>query len=96
VFETPADYERKHFAADLKSGIDAAVQDEKAGVRPQGMVDPNLPDAWNRYWNERLKRFRANDLSQFKHYRGPDGQWFADYIIFERRRYGLPELRNEE
>ena len=93
VFETPADYERKHFAADLKSGIDRAVQDEKKGLRPQGMVDADSPDAWTRYWNDRIKHFRADGITILEHYRGPNGAWFVDYIITERRNHGLPEIQ---
>jgi hypothetical protein len=96
IFETQAGYAKKYLASDLKSGIDGEILIEKSGGRPQSLIDPDSPDAWSVYWKRRVEQFRTNTLSEIKGYRGPTGDWFADYIISERRKNNLPEIKTNE
>jgi hypothetical protein len=96
LLETDADYERNHFAAEVKEGIDSAIQKELRKEKPSGQSEPYSEQLWARFWRQRIEHLKTKGFSDLKHYRGPTGDWFANYIIAERRRLGLPELNAEE
>jgi hypothetical protein len=92
IFETQADYERKYLAMDQKIGIDQEIQSELKKEKPTGQVEPYSQELWISIWRTRIKRLKTIGFSELKNYRGPRADWFADYIISERRKFGLPEL----
>ncbi len=97
VLKTDADYERHYYAKDLKAGIDSEIVVERKKGSPGGhLTEPYSQDLWFRYWADRLASLKKDGFAGIKDYRGPSADWFADYIITERRKVGLPEIPKKE
>ncbi len=56
------------------------IVDELAGKTP-----PNITISWNTHWTSVLKTLRSENQEGYA--------FLADYIVTERRKNGLPELR---
>ena len=97
VLKTDADYDRQYFAQDVKASIDSGIDVERRKGSPGGhLLEPYSQELWFRYWADRIDGFRKEGFAGIKHYRGPSGDWFADYIISERKKFGLPEIPEKE
>ena len=94
ILKTQADEERHYLAGDIKNGIDEEILSEQKKGLPQGyLTSPYSEEIWQKYWNDRIAILRTSGPEKLRHYSGPDGNWFADYIISERQKSGLPALK---
>jgi hypothetical protein len=91
----PGDYYRHWYAKDLKESIDSSVRHEKAKGATPGYEDRTYSEEnWNEMWNRRIYSILDGDFHEA--YVGPSQVEFYEYIISERRKAGLPELKLTE
>ena len=96
VFQSSAEYQRTDYAKDVKNDIDRQIRAELGKEPPKGsMAQTYSATLWANYWAKEIARYRT-DFPRSKEYKGPTGEWFANYIVTVRRSEGLPDLPSEK
>lgn len=79
---------RKISDREYKTGYDSAITREKLGLNPVGVHDEHgRTPSWQEYWNDYVGGHDTGDAST------PQSRRLHRYIVHERRKAGLPELR---
>ena len=79
---------RKISDSEYKAGYDSAITREKRGLNPEGGYDEHGRIlSWDGYWNSYMGGHGTGDGSTAQSRR------LHRYIVRERRKAGLPELR---